>query len=342
MQQHQVKLGVIGCGLQGQWHLKTYQAHPAAEVTCICDVNEEVAAQQAQDYGIQSWTTDYEELLGRDDIEAVSIATPDHLHRDIAVAAAQAGKHMLLEKPMATSLQDAEDIAQAVRAASVTCMVDFHNRWNIAMVRAKDAIDSGELGTPQMMSIRLNNKIWVPTQMLSWTAKTTVAWWLASHAVDLVTWLFADDVARVYSVSRSGVLQQRGLDTPDFFHSILELSQGGVAHVENCWILGDALPSLIDFRMELVGSEGTAYADCSHHGMSQIYTKTEASWPDTCVYLDIQGLPRGLGPNAIWHFADSMAAGTPPMVSLEDGVKNTRIVQAIHDSAQSGQTIELL
>lgn len=341
MQQTQVGFGVIGCGLQGEWHLKTYQVHAAAKLACICDANEQLVRQQAEKYNAASWTVDYEELLARDDVDAVSIATPDHLHRDIAIAAAEAGKNILLEKPMATTLTDAKDIAEAVTEAGVICMVDFQNRWNISMVRAKETLEAGELGTPQVMSIRLNNKIWVPTELLSWGGQTTVAWWLASHAVDLVTWLFDDDVVRVYSVSRSEVLKQRGLDTPDFFHSILELSQGGVAHVENCWILGNALPSVSDFRMELVGSEGTVYAECTHHGASQIYTMDEARWPDTMVYLDIHGLPRGLGPNAIWHFADSMAAGTEPMVTLEDGVKNTRIVQAIHDSAASGEPVEL-
>lgn len=341
MQQRQVGFGVIGCGLQGDWHLKTYQAHPGVRLVCVCDINEEVARQQAEKYGADSWTTDYQELLARDDVEAVAIATPDHLHRDIAVAAAEAGKHMILEKPMATSLPEAEQVAEAVTKAGVVCMVDFQNRWNVAMVHAKRAIENGELGTPQMMSIRLSNKIWVPTQMLSWGAGTTVAWWLASHCCDLVTWLFDDDVVRVYSVSRSEVLRSKGLDTPDFFHSILELGRGGVAHVENCWILGDAMPSVTDFRMELVGSEGTVYADCCHHGMAQKYTMTEASWPDTCVYLDIHGLPRGLGPNSIWHFADCMVKGTEPMVTLQDGVKNTEIVQAIHDSARKQEPVEL-
>ncbi len=341
MQDTQVGFGVIGCGLQGEWHLKTYQAHAAAKLTCICDVNEELVRQQAEKYNAESWTTNYEDLLARDDLEAVSIATPDYLHHDIAVAAAQSGKNILLEKPMATSLVEAEEIAKAVTEAGVICMVDFQNRWNIAMVRAKEALEAGELGTAQMMSIRLSNKIWVPTELLSWGGQTTIGWWLGSHAVDLVTWLFDDDVVRVYSVSRSEVLSQRGLDTPDFFHSILELSRGGVAHVENCWILGNALPGVTDFRMELVGSEGTAYANCTLSGMSQIYTKDKARWPDTAVYLDIHGLPRGLGPNAIWHFADAMAAGTEPMISLQDGVKNTAIVEAIHKSAASGAPVEL-
>ncbi len=341
MQPDQVGLGIIGCGLQGEWHLKTYRAHPLVKLACICDVNEQRVSELAEKYGAESWTTDYQELLAHDDVEAVSIVTPDHLHHDIAVATAQAGKNILLEKPMATSVPEAENIAQAVTEAGVICMVDFQNRWNVAMVHAKEAIDCGELGTPQVISIRLNNKIFVPTKLLSWGGQTTVGWWLASHAADLVTWLFDDDVVRVYAISRSEVLKQRGIDTPDFFHSILELSRGGVAHLENCWILGNAMPTLIDFKMELVGSEGTAYADCSHHGMSQIYTMTDASWPDTCVYMDIHGLPRGLGPNSIWHFADCMAAGTEPMVRLEDGIQNTRIVQAIHDSAQQREPIVL-
>ncbi|MFQ6097109.1 MAG: Gfo/Idh/MocA family protein, partial [Armatimonadota bacterium] len=274
------KFGVIGVGTWGEQHLKTISTHPHCELAMICDLNEDLVKQRAREYGAKAWTTDYQEVLADPDIAAVSVVTPDHVHREITVATAQAGKHMLIEKPLATTVEDCEAILSAARKNDVKIMVDFHNRFNTPFVNAKRAIEDGEIGQPQMMSVRLNDTVFVPTEMLSWGGKSTVAWFLASHAVDLIRWLFEDEVVRVYSVSRSRVLEKMGITTPDFFHSILELQNGGVAHVENCWIMSPSMPTVFDFKLELIGEEGTLFADLSGHRMLQKYTANEAVYPD--------------------------------------------------------------
>ena len=103
MTEQQVGFGVIGLGTWGEYHLKTFADEPGVYTAGICDLNEELLQQRAEEYDVGFATTDYKELLARDDIQAVSVVTPDFLHYDIAVAAAQAGKHILLEKPMATA-----------------------------------------------------------------------------------------------------------------------------------------------------------------------------------------------------------------------------------------------
>ncbi len=341
MAQQKLGVGVIGLGTWGEWHLKTYTDEPGVRIAGICDMNEELLDERAKQYGIQFATTDYQELLAQDDIEAVSVVTPDFLHHDIAVAAARAGKHILLEKPMATSLDEALDIADAVRDAGVTFMLDFHNRWNPTIIAMKAAIDAGELGEVKMASFRLSNRLWVPTELLSWGGQTTVAWWLGSHVSDLACWLLEDRVTRVYAVARSGVLTGMGLNTPDFFHSILEFSSGAVVHLDNCWILGDAMPAVIDFQVELVGSAGTMYADCSHNLSSQKYTHEVAEWPNPLVVVDSHGVPRGFAIESIRHFAHCLLVGETPLVSLEEAVHNIEIVAAIHESVDRAEPVEI-
>ncbi|MCX7598120.1 MAG: Gfo/Idh/MocA family oxidoreductase [Armatimonadetes bacterium] len=333
--------GVIGAGVWGETHLMAYAADPYARLVGVCDINAELARQRAEQYGAEMWTTDWRELLARDDVDAVSIVTPDFLHREMAVAAAEAGKHVLLEKPMATSMEDAEAIAAAARKAGVLLMVDFHNRWNPAMVQIKQAVDAGELGELQVASIRLNDTIWVPTGMLSWGGNSTVVWFLGSHSVDLVRWLFSDEVARVYAVSRSKVLAGMGVDTPDFFHYILELKRGGVAHIENCWIMSESMPTVFDFKLELIGSEGTVFADCSSHRMVQKYTKAGGTYPDVAVRVDIHGRPAGFGVESIRAFVRAVVLGEPLPVSIDDGVENTRVLVAVHESARTGQPVQV-
>ncbi|HID05964.1 MAG TPA: Gfo/Idh/MocA family oxidoreductase, partial [Armatimonadetes bacterium] len=133
--------GIIGAGVWGETHAMTYSAHPDAELVMVCDLDAERARTIAENYNAREWTTDYENLLARDDIQAVSIVTPDFAHREIAVAAAQAGKHILVEKPLATTIEDCEAIINAAKQANVKLMVDFHNRFNPPHIRVKEALD---------------------------------------------------------------------------------------------------------------------------------------------------------------------------------------------------------
>lgn len=333
--------GVIGTGVWGETHLMAYTDHPDVRLVAICDLNEELLRARAEQYGVATTTTDYRELLARDDIAAVSIVTPDFLHREIAVAAAEAGKHILIEKPMATTVEDCRAMIQAADRAGVKLMVDFHNRWNPAMWDVHQAIAQGDVGEPQMLSLRLNDTIYVPTGMLSWGGRSTVVWFLGSHSVDLVRWLFNDEVRRVYSVSRSRVLKARGLDTPDFFHTILELEGGGVAHVENCWIMSEGMPTVFDFKLELCASEGTLLADVSSHRMVQQFNADGGAYLDVIGATHVQGRAGGFAISSILHFADCVVSDTEPLVTGEDGLRNTEVLVAIHESARTGQPVEV-
>ncbi len=335
-------VGLIGTGTWGETHLKAYTYDPLVELVCICDKNPELLAQRAEEYGVAETTTDYQELLARDDIEAVSVVTPDFLHREIVVAAAEAGKHILVEKPMATTVQDCKDMMLAAEENQVTLMVDFHNRWNPTFTELKAKLAAGAFGDPLMITLRLNDTKFVPTQMLSWGGQSTVAWFLASHAADLARWLFESEVKRVYSVSRSTVLKSQGYDTPDFFHSILEYDNGAVAHIENCWIMSDSMAAVCDFRGELICSEATAMLNAvANRGLEVYEDKAGASLPFMLAQTNVHGELRGFAIDSIRHFAKSIREGTEPLVTPIDGLRNTETVVAIHESAKIGQPVEI-
>ncbi len=336
-----IGVGVIGAGTWGETHLKAYASHPLVEPVAVCDANADLARQRAEQYGAAHAMSDYHELLARDDVAAVGIATPDFLHRDIAVAAAQAGKHILLEKPMATTVEECLEIKEAAQQAGVKLMIDFHNRFNPPFLKMQAAIKKGELGQPQMMSIRLNDTMFVPTQMLSWAAASSVAWFLGTHAVDLVRWLLDDEARRVYAVSRSRVLAAKSIATPDFYLAILEFTGGAVAQIENCWIMSESYPSIFDFKVELVGSRGTMMADLSTHRMVQKYTQDEAEYPDVMVSPEVHGRPTGFAIESIRHFLDCVIEDREPLVTADDGIAATRIICAVEESARRGEPVEV-
>lgn len=337
-----LRVGLIGTGVWGETHLMAYTYDPHVELVGICDKNEELLAQRAEEYPVEMVTTDYRELLDRTDIDAVSVVTPDFLHRELVLAAAEAGKHILVEKPMATTVAECEEMAEAVEDAGVTLMVDFHNRWNPIFTQIKDKLDNGALGDPLMITLRLNDTYFVPTQMLSWGKDSTVAWFLASHAADLARWLFGSEVKRVYSISRSTLLKSEGYDTPDFFHSILEYENGAVAHIENCWIMSDSMPSVCEFMGELVCSQGTCKMNAMTNRALEMYeNEAGASLPSPIALMNIHGEMRGFAIESIRYFAKCIREGTKPMIGPEDGLRNTEAVVAIHESAATGEPVEL-
>jgi len=333
--------GIIGLGIWGETHAKTYADYPQVDLVKVCDLRADRARKIAKQYGARGYCTDYREVLADDTIQAVSIVTPDFAHTDVAIAAAKAGKHILVEKPLATSVADCQKIIAAARKAGVKLMVDFHNRFNPPIANSKTAIEKGELGDMRLMTIRLNDTIAVPTDWLSWAGRSSVLWFLGSHCVDVIRWLFADEVKRVFAVSRSDVLKRRGVNTPDFFQAILEMKRGGVASLENCWIVSKSAPVVFDFKLELIGSDGTIYLDLSHHRAMQKYTKAAASYPDVMCLPTVHGKPLGFCVESIRHFIECVIHDREPIVTGEDGLAATKVLCAIQESAQQGAPVLL-
>ena len=336
-----LKFAVIGAGLWGSTHARIFAEHPAVELAAVCDMDGERARKVAQEAGAKRWCTDFADIAADKSIAAVGIATPDFAHVAPALAVLRGGKHLLVEKPLAFTVEECEEIIAAAKQARVKLMVDFHNRWSPPFYKAKVAIDAGEIGAPMYLYYRLSDTIWVPTKMLSWAAKSTVAWFLASHCLDTVHWLLGERPNRVYSVRRSRTLAARGIATPDHYQTTLEFPSGATAVIENSWILPETTPNIIDLKCEIVGDKGALYVDGSHHRMLERYTLTEASYPDTFVAPTVHGKPLGFAVESIRYFVDCVLNDCEPLVTGEDGLAATRVIQAMERSADTGQPVEI-
>jgi predicted dehydrogenase len=337
-----LKVGIVGAGLWGANHARVFKALPQTEIVAVCDASRERAEAMALFAGGRSVYTSYEDLIADPAVEAISIATPDFTHTPIILAGLHAGKHVLSEKPLATTLEEAEAIAAAAAKSAGKLMVDFHNRVNPAIVQVRDAIRSGEIGRPVHGYARLSNTTFVPLKMLSWAAKSSALWFLGSHVLDVLRFVLADEVKRVYAVSRSGVLSSQGVETQDVHLSTIEFSRGAVIVMENSWILAPDNPMLFDFKLEFVGDRGQIQADPSHNGAVRRMTGQGLK------YSDLLGIaPTGSGRvggfvlEAIAQFVDAVLDGAPLMADVEDGLATTRVLAAIERSVVSGQPVYL-
>jgi predicted dehydrogenase len=346
-----VGFGVIGAGTWGELHARVYASTPGAHLAAICDANEHRAQRVALSCGGAKVYNDFFALLEDPAVQAVSIVLPDFLHADAAQAAARAGKHILVEKPLATTEAEALAIIHAAAQAEVTLFVDFHNRWSPLFQPLKRSLDQGEIGAPQMAYYRLSDTLYVPTQMLSWANHSTVAWFLASHALDTLLWLMnaracalggsGDTIERLYSVARSRVLrEQHQLDTPDFYLTTLEWASGLVTHLENGWILPDCEPSIFDLKCEFIGSKGAYSIDASHHGAVKKRT-SRVEHPDVFVTPSLYGVPVGFGAESIRHFAQCVITNQRPLTDGWDGLAVTRLILKMEESARKRQPVEV-
>ena len=140
--------GVIGCGRISEAHLQALDKRPAAQFICGADSNAEVAQKQAEKHGAKHWVTDYHELLSMPEVDAVVVCVPTFLHAEVVCAAAEAGKHVLCEKPIAMKLEDARRMTDTCRTAGVRFMVGFVRQFSTEWMKMREIVQSGRIGRP--------------------------------------------------------------------------------------------------------------------------------------------------------------------------------------------------
>lgn len=336
-----VGFGVIGLGTFGQNHVITYAEHPFAELVAVCDIKEDLAKETAERYNVKYYV-DYHEMLEDPNVEAVSVVTPDFFHKEPVVAAAEKGKHILCEKPLATTVEDAEEMIKAVEKAGVTLMVDFHNRWNPPFTLTKKSVEKGEFGKPVYAYIRLSDTIYVPTKMLSWASKSSVLWFLGSHTVDLARWIFNDEATEVYATRGMTVLTGMGIQTPDYYQYIVRFRNGATVTFENSWILPETLPAIVDFVAEFTFTKGCVHIDPVQSGAFKKFTEDSWSYPNIIGGpILIHGRYVGFAKESISHFVDCIVQGTEPVATGRDGLAATKILCAVEESAKTGRAVAL-
>jgi predicted dehydrogenase len=318
-----VRTAIIGAGTWGTNHALALTTHPRCTVALICDRDEARARAAGERFGC-AWTTTPDEVAASD-VEAVTVATPDHLHREPVVHMLLAGKHVLVEKPLATTVSDGLAMVAAAAESGRHLMVDFHARWNPLFMGAKSYVDRGDLGAPVMAYARLSDTIWVPTEMLHWSGQSGPEWFLFPHTMDIVRWLFGRDPVEVTAKGYRGVLERRGISCWDAIQAIVEFEGGAFCTFETSWIVPDSYSNVVDNRLSIYGEKGGlelrnepslwAFTDRFHTPFSsESVTRYGKVW--------------GYQYEPIRYFADCVADGLTPEASGADGLVVTAMIEA--------------
>lgn len=306
-----------------RWAINLAQ-HPNTHLVAVCDLDQERATRIAESFRATPYI-DYCEMFARENLSFVYVATPDFAHRAPVVVAAEHGVNVLVEKPLATNVDDANAMLVAVEKAGVKAEVNFSNRWNPPIVAAKKAVVSGEIGSVVSVNARLNCSVQVPTAKLPWAAQSTVAWFLHTHMLDLASWLIGQRAVSIHATGVKKKLIGLGLDTYDVIHALVHYEDGTSGMFESTWILPEGAPYPVDFKYEILCTDGALYID-THDQMIHKVTSIRRVHEPTLDWTRAR----------LEAYLDMLEHDSPPAVSFSDGVENTRILVALHRSLDSG------
>lgn len=319
-----LNIGVIGLGEIGQAHCASLAQIERANIVAVADINESVLESTANAYGATPYT-DYNELLSHDGLQAVVIATPDHIHKEPCLAAAAAGKHILVEKPIAMNVEESEAIIAAAEDAGVKLMVGFTVRYFTQYMHAKQVVDQGALGDLVSVFARRTNLITQPDRV---NGRTGVMFFLGVHDYDAMRWIVGSEPVSVYCESAKSVDSKYPIENETF--SIVRFENGviGCAHIG--WYLPTKHPAGFDFKMDITGTEGILGLDMIRQGV-EVHTTQGTSYPFMAAPLIAEDKA----------FVDCVLDDTPSPVTGQDGLIAVRMVLAALESIETGVPVKL-
>jgi predicted dehydrogenase len=327
-----IRIGVIGLGFMGRMHASIYNDLPQTELVAVCDLD----AQRGKDlpYPGAQFYSDYRELLERKDIDAVSICVSDRGHCEPAVLAAQAGKNIFLEKPIAIDLAEARQIVAEAAQARVKLMIGFLLRFDPRYAGAKDLLDRGQLGELVHIHARRNSpKSEGPAR---YQGSTPLVFHVTIHDLDLVLWYVQKKVKTVYAQSVSKALKAGGMD--DSMFAILRFEDDTLVNLESSWALPEGSATKLDAYMEILGTRGMARVDCGYSGL-WYSDPSHTDFPDTAHWPTVGGQVKGDLKEELSAFAACVLRDTPPPVTGEDGLRSLELAWAIQESIDAGKVI---
>ena len=329
-----VKWGVIGLGWFGEKHCEALSGIRHVELYALCTRTESRLKSLARQFGVEKAFTDYREMLADPELDAVSVVTMWDQHTAPTLAALKAGKHVFLEKPMASTVPDCRRIVRAARAARGYFMVGHICRFNPRYAAAKREIESGKIGRVVSAYARRNIPASVGAGVLG---KIGPIIGDGVHDTDLILWYTGARVVSAYAQT----VDVRGFRYPDIGWTMFRLDSGATAVLENVWFLPDETAFQIDERMEIIGTEGSVHIHEVHPNLS-ICSKDGWHSPDTTYWPELHGVRAGALREELSYFAACIADGKPPtIISPEESLEAVRACLAAEKSAATGRVVKL-
>ncbi len=328
-----VAVAVIGAGRMGSLYSQLANELALTRLIAICSDHPENTLRVAEALGVPGYSgCRYEEMLDRHpEIEAVVVSTPEWVHFAPVMASLRAGKHVLVEKPLAISPAEAWEMTAAAHDLKRTLMVCHSLRFNPRFAIMKETVAKGEIGNVVHMYARRNSLQPAVDRVLG---RFPLAYWLAPHDIDMMMWTTGSPAVSVHARSKAG-----GADRTDFLIANLRFENGALGVLESSWctpgFAGRPLNELFTVRgdagmIEVVGHEQGLAVYTGHHTVT---------YPDTCHAPVIHGQTEGPYRSLLRHFAGAVRKLWPPLMSGADAAAVIDVAFALQKSLETGREI---
>lgn len=326
-----IKIGIIGCGaIAEKVHVAGYNNCPECEIVALADIHESRLKELGKKNNVTALYTDYKEMLDNERLDAVSVCTPNDIHAEQTIECAKRGINILCEKPMATSINEADAMLKAAKDNNVILMVGFTHRFKNFNIKAKELLDSGVIGTPFMIRARFAHD----GPYKSWSAKSD--WFfdpirakggalldMGIHAIDMCRYFFGE-ITQV--TGQIGTLVKE-IKVEDSALLLLMFESGSQGYIEVGW---SSKKGPLGF--EIYGTKGTIIVD--YTTPIKIWSEDNPSWQT----IDAKG---GGWDTEIRHFIDCLLNRTSPATTGQDGKISLEVALAAYQSAYNEESIKL-
>lgn len=326
-------IGIAGCGLFGESHLQAYRAIPQARIDAVFDLDTGRAEQMARDFNIPRVCGSLEELCQDPNLQAIDVITPEKSHADAVLAALAAGKHVFVEKPLATDLNDCRRMVDAAaKVPDQIFMVGHILRFETKYAMLKEELESGQLGEIVSLHSRRNR----PKAHLPLYGRVHPVLETGIHDIDMMLWYVGKPVERVRGFARKAT----GSQFPDTFWGVLEFEGGAIGIVETIWLLPEAGIGLDD-AFRVMGTGGVADLRIVP-GPLTFWRDSGFHTPDVSYDPRVMGSARGALRDELAYFCDCVRTGQKNEVNSGiEAMRAVRVAQALIQSADTNQDVEI-
>ena len=341
---NKVKLGLVGTGFVADIHAAAARMVPELELVAVASPTPGKAAHFARERGVQHAFDDYRDLLALSDVELVTLALPNHLHCEAALAAAAAGKHVLCEKPLCRTLEEADRMIDACRKAGVLLLYAEELCFAPKYVRARQLVEEGALG--RAFLVKQSEEHDGPHADWFWDVDRSgggVLLDMGCHSIEFARWVFGKPAVKSVFASMNTHLHRNRTRGEDHSLCVVEYEGGRVGVAENSW----AKRGGVDDRCEIYGSAGFTRADLLRGNALLTYSDTgygyaveKAATTKGYSFTMFEEVWNYGFPQELAHSARCVRGKEAPLETGEDGREVLKIIYAAYESAGTGRRVE--
>lgn len=335
---------LLGCGRIAKRHsdLLGQNAIDGAQLAAVCDIKPEKARRIGEQFGVP-WFTDMHEMMVQIRPDVVSILTESGNHARHTIELAPYGAHLVVEKPMALTLEDADAMISACDQAGIKLFVVKQNRFNVPVVKLREALEAGRFGKLVLGTVRVR---WCRPQSYydqddwrgTWAQDGGILTNQASHHIDLLEWMMGD----VVEVSAMSATRLVDIEAEDTAAVILTFKNGAIGIIE---ATGGARPKDLEGSISILGEHGSVVIGGFAVNQLQTWQFVDAQEEDDSVIQNYSVNPPnvyGFGHQAYYeHVVDVVANGGPQLVDGIQGRRSLELISAIYESIETQRTVSL-